>query len=236
MTHPAPAAPQPRHPDSPAPAARTDKPPVTRPEHHPAPARRATRTRDPHAPAQLRIHLDRQRARPYHDHRRSPPQIPPRARQPNQARGDLSLTTGNSKILPRDRRHRQRHRQRARPDTTPRSSSNQAVNTSPPPATDRRAATPRDRHRLLRRRRVRLPAARHPLPRRAHRAEGRSPPVCRADPSRLRREDHRRSPRLHDELTGVLASSLAKRAPGYTSLGFPDPRKLSCTPSAAGTS
>jgi superfamily II DNA or RNA helicase len=26
----------------------------------------------------------------------------------------------------------------------------------------------------------------------------------------------------HDELTGVLASSLAKRAPGYTSLGFPD--------------
>jgi superfamily II DNA or RNA helicase len=27
----------------------------------------------------------------------------------------------------------------------------------------------------------------------------------------------------HDELTGALASSLAKRAPGYTSLGFPDP-------------
>ena len=37
----------------------------------------------------------------------------------------------------------------------------------------------------------------------------------------------------HDELTGVLASSLAKRAPGYTSLGFPDPRKLPYTPSAA---
>jgi hypothetical protein len=36
----------------------------------------------------------------------------------------------------------------------------------------------------------------------------------------------------HDELTGVLASSLAKRAPGYTSLGFPDPRKLPFTPSA----
>ncbi|MBF6557762.1 MAG: DEAD/DEAH box helicase [Acidimicrobiales bacterium] len=30
----------------------------------------------------------------------------------------------------------------------------------------------------------------------------------------------------HDIATGVLASSLAKRAPGYTSLGFPDPRKL----------
>jgi superfamily II DNA or RNA helicase len=36
----------------------------------------------------------------------------------------------------------------------------------------------------------------------------------------------------HDELTGVLASSLAKRAPGYTTLGFPDPRKLPYTPSA----
>jgi superfamily II DNA or RNA helicase len=30
----------------------------------------------------------------------------------------------------------------------------------------------------------------------------------------------------HDVFTGVLASSLAKRAPGYTSLGFADPRKL----------
>ena len=33
----------------------------------------------------------------------------------------------------------------------------------------------------------------------------------------------------HDEQVGVLASSLAKRAPGYTSLGFPDPRKLPFT-------
>jgi superfamily II DNA or RNA helicase len=39
----------------------------------------------------------------------------------------------------------------------------------------------------------------------------------------------------HDELTGVLASSLAKRAPGYTSLGFPDPRKQPYTPSAGTT-
>lgn len=30
----------------------------------------------------------------------------------------------------------------------------------------------------------------------------------------------------HDVSTGVLASSLTKRAPGYVSLGFPDPRKL----------
>ena len=29
----------------------------------------------------------------------------------------------------------------------------------------------------------------------------------------------------HDAATGVLASSLAKRGPGYTSLGFPDPRR-----------
>jgi superfamily II DNA or RNA helicase len=30
----------------------------------------------------------------------------------------------------------------------------------------------------------------------------------------------------HDTATGVLAASLTKRAPGYTSLGFPDPRRL----------
>jgi hypothetical protein len=30
--------------------------------------------------------------------------------------------------------------------------------------------------------------------------------------------------------TRVLASSLAKRAPGYTSLGFPDPRRLQHLP------
>jgi superfamily II DNA or RNA helicase len=35
----------------------------------------------------------------------------------------------------------------------------------------------------------------------------------------------------HDTATGVLAASLAKRAPGYTTLGFPDPRHLTPTPS-----
>ncbi|MFY1621234.1 hypothetical protein [Micromonospora sp. WMMD736] len=30
----------------------------------------------------------------------------------------------------------------------------------------------------------------------------------------------------HDELTPVIASSLRKRAPGYTTMGFPDPRKM----------
>lgn len=36
----------------------------------------------------------------------------------------------------------------------------------------------------------------------------------------------------HDTATSVLASSLAKRAPGYTSLGFPDPRRIPHTPSS----
>ena len=30
----------------------------------------------------------------------------------------------------------------------------------------------------------------------------------------------------YDQSTPVLAASLNKRAPGYVSLGFPDPRKL----------
>jgi superfamily II DNA or RNA helicase len=34
----------------------------------------------------------------------------------------------------------------------------------------------------------------------------------------------------HDIDTRVLASSLSKRAPGYTSLGFPDPRRLQHLP------
>ncbi len=36
-----------------------------------------------------------------------------------------------------------------------------------------------------------------------------------------------------DERTGVLAAMLTKRAPGYTGLGFPDPRKIALTPSAS---
>jgi superfamily II DNA or RNA helicase len=36
----------------------------------------------------------------------------------------------------------------------------------------------------------------------------------------------------HDTATGVLAASLAKRAAGYTSLGFPDPRRIPHTPSS----
>jgi superfamily II DNA or RNA helicase len=44
--------------------------------------------------------------------------------------------------------------------------------------------------------------------------------ILRAHPGKSTAEVHD----YHDIATGVLASSLTKRAPGYTSLGFPDPR------------
>jgi superfamily II DNA or RNA helicase len=37
----------------------------------------------------------------------------------------------------------------------------------------------------------------------------------------------------HDAATGVLAATLAGRAPGYISLGFPDPRQITLTPSTS---
>jgi superfamily II DNA or RNA helicase len=46
--------------------------------------------------------------------------------------------------------------------------------------------------------------------------------ILRPHPGKTTAEVHD----YHDIATGVLASSLAKRAPGYTSLGFPDPRRL----------
>src|SRR6516164_5420874 len=52
----------------------------------------------------------------------------------------------------------------------------------------------------------------------------------------LRPYDGKTTAEVHDyvdERTGVLASSVAKRAPGYVSLGFPDPRRLPYTPSAS---
>jgi superfamily II DNA or RNA helicase len=45
--------------------------------------------------------------------------------------------------------------------------------------------------------------------------------ILRAHPGKTTAEVHD----YHDINTGVLASSLAKRAPGYVSLGFPDPRR-----------
>jgi hypothetical protein len=37
----------------------------------------------------------------------------------------------------------------------------------------------------------------------------------------------------HDHRTGVLAATLAGRVPGYTSLGFPDPRRIPPTSSTS---
>jgi superfamily II DNA or RNA helicase len=51
----------------------------------------------------------------------------------------------------------------------------------------------------------------------------------------LRSHQDKTTAEVHDYLdvrTGVLAAMLAKRGPGYTGLGFPDPRKLAHTPSA----
>jgi superfamily II DNA or RNA helicase len=46
--------------------------------------------------------------------------------------------------------------------------------------------------------------------------------ILRSHPDKATAEVHD----YHDIATGVLASSLAKRAPGYISLGFPDPRRV----------
>jgi superfamily II DNA or RNA helicase len=49
--------------------------------------------------------------------------------------------------------------------------------------------------------------------------------ILRVHPGKTTAEVHD----YHDINTGVLASSLAKRAPGYVSLGFPDPRRSAST-------
>jgi len=52
----------------------------------------------------------------------------------------------------------------------------------------------------------------------------------------LRSHENKTTAEVHDyldERIGVLAAMLAKRAPGYTGLGFPDPRRLALTPSAS---
>jgi superfamily II DNA or RNA helicase len=51
--------------------------------------------------------------------------------------------------------------------------------------------------------------------------------ILRAYPGKVTAEVHD----YHDKDTPVLSTSLAKRAPGYTSLGFPDPRRLPPSPS-----
>ncbi|MGH3287928.1 MAG: hypothetical protein ACRDPD_25070 [Streptosporangiaceae bacterium] len=52
----------------------------------------------------------------------------------------------------------------------------------------------------------------------------------------MRSHENKTTAEVHDyldERTGVLAAMLAKRAPGYTGLGFSDPRRLALTPSAS---
>jgi hypothetical protein len=52
----------------------------------------------------------------------------------------------------------------------------------------------------------------------------------------LRSRENKTTAEAHDyldERTGVLAAMLAKRAPGYTGLGFPDRRRTVLTPSAS---
>ncbi len=52
----------------------------------------------------------------------------------------------------------------------------------------------------------------------------------------LRSHENKTTAEVHDyldERTGVLAAMLAKRAPGYPGLGFPDPRRTMLTPSAS---
>ena len=46
--------------------------------------------------------------------------------------------------------------------------------------------------------------------------------ITRPHPGKTTAEVHD----YHDAATGVLAASLTKRAAGYTSLGFPDPRRI----------
>ena len=52
--------------------------------------------------------------------------------------------------------------------------------------------------------------------------------ILRPHPGKTTAEIHD----YHDTATGVLSATLAGRAPGYTSLGFPDPRRITPTPSA----
>jgi superfamily II DNA or RNA helicase len=52
--------------------------------------------------------------------------------------------------------------------------------------------------------------------------------ILRAHPGKISAEVHD----YHDVRTPVLAATLARRAPGYTSLGYPDPRRISLTSSS----
>ena len=82
---------------------------------------------------------------------------------------------------------------------------------------------------------VRLPAAGRPVPRRARRQQGR---LLQSAGRILRPYDGKATAEVHDyhdEHVGVLASSLAKRAPGTPASASPTPASSPHTPSAAAT-
>jgi hypothetical protein len=56
--------------------------------------------------------------------------------------------------------------------------------------------------------------------------------VGRADPAHPPGKTSAEVHDYHDLRTPVLAATLAKRAPGYTSLGFADPRRISSASTA----
>jgi hypothetical protein len=94
--------------------------------------------------------------------------------------------------------HRCPPRPRARPGHPQGRHGRKGPGRGPHPAQSpaRRAAAARRRNRPVRRGRVRLPAAGHPVPRRARRQQGTPPAVRRPNRAPLRRQGHRRGPRL----------------------------------------
>ena len=135
MAHPARAAAHPGHEDLPAAARRPDMPPVTGPEHQRPGARRADRARDLHLAASCHISIDRQRARPYDGHGRLTASGSLLAVGAKRGEKGSFTFSRDRKILARTAATRRPHRQRARPDTRPRCSGNQAVNTRQRPVT-----------------------------------------------------------------------------------------------------
>jgi TOTE conflict system primase-like protein/type III restriction/modification enzyme restriction subunit len=150
-----------------------------------------------------------------------------RRRRPRRTRPRPQLPRLDPMDYPSRTPRRRAPRTRARSGLAARRNGRQSANRRPSQAhqTVRRTTAAGGCNRLLHRRRLRLPRAGHPLPHRTHRLQrpaqqyvGR---ILRAHPGKDTAEVHD----YHDARTGVLASSLAKRAPGNVRLGFPDPRR-----------
>ena len=92
-----------------------------------------------------------------------------------------------------------------------------------------RPAAARRGHRAICRGRLRLPDPRHPVPRRPGQVERTARPVRRAHPAPPPRQATAEIHDYHDSHRRARRNT-GQRAPGYTSLGFPDPRKLPLHP------